>query len=101
MAIEGTYPKYWSLRENGLPDNPSPSPPMTHRTMTDPTEPGVLQLQFRRQVIFGWVSGELQYLRTICDSFSVPVMSVYRTAGAYIDNVVGFAAVAVPRLIFG
>lgn len=76
------------------------SPPLTDRTMTDSAKPGVLEFQFGWQVVLRRVSGKFQDLRTICDSLSVAVMSAYRTAGVDFGNVVGFAPVAIPRLIF-
>jgi hypothetical protein len=68
--------------------------------MTDPTKPGILELQLGWKVVLRWVSGEFENLATVCDSLGIAVMPIYRTARVDIDNVVGFASVAIPRLIF-
>jgi len=77
------------------------SPPLAHGTVPDPAKPGVLQLQFRRRVFLGRVAGKFENLATVCDPLSIPVVSSNRTAGVHLAHIVGFASVAVPRLIFG
>jgi hypothetical protein len=68
--------------------------------MPDSTKPGILQFQFRRRVLLRRIAGKFKNLATVCDPLSIPVVSPNGTAGVDLAHIVGFATVAIPRLIF-
>ena len=68
--------------------------------MTDPAKPGVLQFERGGNLLLWRISRKLQHLRAICHSLCVAMMPREGTAGIDFHNVVGFASVAIPRLIF-